>query len=98
MTAHTRAAKQRLEDLPAPSALPWLGNVHQPDPKWLLAQLEAWGQVRGPTYTFKLGPKCILVTSNVEIAPSALKDRPLPAPVHDRTCGRGDGEQRCFLN
>jgi hypothetical protein len=23
-----------LEDLPAPSALPWLGNLHQPDPKW----------------------------------------------------------------
>jgi hypothetical protein len=76
MTAHTRATKQRLEDVPAPSALPWLGNLHQPDPKWLHAQLEAWGQALGPTYTFKLGPKRILVTSNVEIALSALKDRP----------------------
>ena len=40
----------------------------QPDPKWLHAQLEAWGQARGPTYAFKLGPKRILVTSNVDIA------------------------------
>ena len=56
--------------------MPWLGNLHQPDPKWLHAQLEARGQALGPTYTFKLGPKRILVTSNIEIAPSALKDRP----------------------
>jgi len=39
ITVHT---KQRLEDLPAPGALPWLGNLHQLDPKRLHAQLEAW--------------------------------------------------------
>jgi cytochrome P450 len=70
------AAKQRLEDLPAPSALPWVGNLHQIDPKRLHTQLEAWCHALGPTYTFKLGPKRILVTSDVEIALSALKDRP----------------------
>jgi cytochrome P450 len=70
------AAKQRLEDLPAPSALPWVGNLHQIDPKRLHTQLEAWCHALGPTYTFKLGPKRILVTSDIEIALSALKDRP----------------------
>lgn len=69
-------AKQRLEDLPAPRALPWLGNLHQLDSKRLHAQLETWCQELGPTYTFKLGPKRIVVTSSVEIALAALKDRP----------------------
>jgi Cytochrome P450 len=69
------AAKRRLEDLAAPNALPWLGNLHQLDSKRLHAQLEAWGQALGPTYTFKLGPKRILVTSDVEIALSVLRDR-----------------------
>ena len=34
------------------------------------------GEVLGPTYTFKLGPKRIPVTSNIKIALSALRDRP----------------------
>ncbi len=77
LAVRTRAAaRQRLEDLPAPSALPWLGNLHQLDPKRLHAQLEAWCHALGPTYTFKLGPKRILVTSDIEIALSALRDRP----------------------
>ena len=32
ITVPTRTTKRRLEDLPAPSALPWLGNLHQVDP------------------------------------------------------------------
>jgi cytochrome P450 len=71
-----RVAHQRLDDLPAPAALPWIGNLHQLDSKSLHAQLEKWGQILGPTYTFKFGQKRILVTSNAEIALSALKDRP----------------------
>jgi cytochrome P450 len=62
--------------LAAPSALPWLGNLHQLNPKQLHAQLEAWGKALGPTYTFRLGRKRILVTSDVEIALSVLRDRP----------------------
>ncbi len=68
--------KRQLEDLPAPSALPWLGNLHQIDRKQLHVKLEEWAETLGPTYTFKLGPKRVLVTSEVEIAISALKDRP----------------------
>ncbi len=68
--------KRRLDDLPAPSALPWLGNLHQLHPKRLHAQLEAWGRELGPTFTFKIGPKRFLVTSDVEIALAALRDRP----------------------
>jgi cytochrome P450 len=68
--------KRQLEDLPAPSALPWLGNLHQIDRKQLHVKLEEWAETLGPSYTFKFGPKRILVTSEVEIALSALKDRP----------------------
>ena len=71
-----RVAHQHLDDLPAPAALPWIGNLHQLDSKSLHAQLERWVQILGPTYTFKFGQKRILVTSNAEIALSALKDRP----------------------
>jgi cytochrome P450 len=70
------AAKQCLEDLPAPRALPWLGNLHQLDPKRLHTQLEAWCHALGPTYTFMLGPKRIFVTSDIAIALSVLRDRP----------------------
>lgn len=76
MTAQAKIAKRRLEDLPAPGALPGLGNLHQLDPKRLHAQLEAWGRALGPTFTFKIGPKRFLVTSDVEIALSTLRDRP----------------------
>jgi cytochrome P450 len=68
--------KRQLEDLPAPSGLPWLGNLHQIDRKQLHTKLEEWAEILGPSYTFMFGPKRILVTSEVEIALSALKDRP----------------------
>jgi cytochrome P450 len=69
-------AKRHLEDLPAPSGFPWLGNLHQIDKKQLHVKLEEWAETLGPSYTFKFGPKRILVTSEVEIALAALKDRP----------------------
>lgn len=68
--------KRQLQDLPAPRGLPWLGNLHQIDKKHLHAKLEEWAEVLGPSYMFKLGPKRVLVTSEVEIALSALRDRP----------------------
>jgi hypothetical protein len=68
--------KRRLKDLPAPGALPWLGNLHQLDAKRMHAQLEAWGRTLGKAYTFRLGPKRILVISDVELALAALKNRP----------------------
>ena len=73
---HATTTKRRLDDLPAPGGLPWLGNLHQLDPKRLHAQLEAWGETLGPTFTFRIGPKRFLVTSDVEIALAALRDRP----------------------
>jgi cytochrome P450 len=74
--ATSGAARKRLQDLPAPRGLPGLGNLHQLDPKRLHTQLEAWCDALGSTYTFKLGLKRRLVTSDVEIALSVLKERP----------------------
>ena len=71
-----QALKRRLTDLPAPRALPLIGNLPQLDSKRLHAQLEAWERMLGPTYTFKLGRKRVLVTSDVEISLAVLKNRP----------------------
>ena len=76
MRAEMSTSNRQLEDLPAPGALPWLGNLHQLDRKQLHSKLERWAEDLGPTYTFKFGRKRILVTSEVEIGISALKDRP----------------------
>ena len=76
MTVEASAARRRLDDLPAPSSLPWLGNLHQINPRRLHLQLEEWARTLGPSFTFRLGPKRIFVTSDVDIALSALRDRP----------------------
>lgn len=70
------AACRRPEDLPAPRAWPLLGNLFELDPRQFHAQLEKWGEQLGSSYTFKLGPKRILVTSDLDMALAALKDRP----------------------
>jgi cytochrome P450 len=71
-----QVVKRRLTDLPAPRGLPVIGNLAQLDTKRLHAQLEGWGRRLGPTYTFRLGPKRILVTSDTEISLTVLKNRP----------------------
>src|SRR5258708_38852008 len=98
-TARTSGAtKRRLEDLPAPRAWSLVGNLFELDPKPLHAQLEKWGEQLGSTYTFKLGPKRILVTSNVDMVLSVLKDRPARfRRLHDGTGSQGDGRRRCLL-
>jgi len=71
-----QVVKRRLTDLPAPHALPLIGNLPQLDSKRLHAQLEAWERTLGPTYTFRLGQKRILVTSDVDLSLAVLKNRP----------------------
>lgn len=71
-----QVVRRRLTDLPAPRALPVIGNLMELDPKRLHAQLEAWERTLGPVYTFRLGPKRILVTSDVNISLAVLKNRP----------------------
>jgi cytochrome P450 len=71
-----QVVKRRLTDLPSPRGLPVIGNLMELDPKRLHTQLEAWERTLGPTYTFRLGPKRILVTSDVDISLAVLKNRP----------------------
>jgi cytochrome P450 len=70
------ARVRRLEDLPSPRGLPWLGNALQLDPSRLHLILENWCAQIGESYTFGLGPKRIFVSSNPEYLQTALRERP----------------------
>jgi cytochrome P450 len=74
VAAETRL--RRLENLPSPKGLPWLGNALQLDPSRLHLILENWCAQLGETYTFGLGPKRIFVSSNPEHLQTALRERP----------------------
>lgn len=67
---------RRLEDLPHPPRLPWLGNLHQLDPERFHEQLEEWNRQFGPYFTISIGPRRIFVTSDLETGLTALRDRP----------------------
>ena len=67
---------RRLEDLPSPRGLPFLGNALQLDPARLHLVLEDWCRQFGETYTFGLGPQRVFVSANPEHLQSALRERP----------------------
>jgi cytochrome P450 len=71
-----QVARRHLTDLPAPRGLPVIGNLAQLDTKHLHARLEAWERTLGSTFTFRMGMKRILVTSDVEVSLAVLKNRP----------------------
>lgn len=75
-TAASAKKTRRLDDLPHPRQLPWLGNLHQLDPERFHAQLENWNRELGPYFTIAIGPKRIFVTSDLETGLTALRDRP----------------------
>lgn len=67
---------RQIADLPSPKGLPLLGNALQLDPSRLHTILESWCAQLGESYTFGLGPKRILVSSNPEHLQTALRERP----------------------
>ncbi len=67
---------RRLEDLPSPKGLPWLGNALQLEPSRLHLILEGWGAQLGEVYTFGLGPKRVFVSSDPQHLQTALRERP----------------------
>ncbi len=65
-----------IDQLPGPKGLPFLGNAHQLSSQSLHLKLEEWARRYGPVYTFKVGSKRVLVSSDTEINYQALKMRP----------------------
>jgi cytochrome P450/nitrite reductase/ring-hydroxylating ferredoxin subunit len=67
---------RRLSDLPGPPGLPLLGNLHQIKIPRVHRILEHWAAIHGPLYTFRMGPKRMVVVSDAELAQQLLRARP----------------------
>lgn len=67
---------RRIESLPGPAGLPWLGNAHQLNPRRLHRQLEAWERSYGRCYTFRIGGRRVVVLSQTEHVQRILTERP----------------------
>ncbi|MFL7867764.1 MAG: cytochrome P450, partial [Anaerolineales bacterium] len=66
----------RPEDLPGPSGLPVVGNMHQIKVEKFHLILEEWYRKYGDMYQFRLGPDRVVVIADPEIAHKILKARP----------------------
>lgn len=65
-----------VRDLPGPRGLPLLGNALQLDTQKLHLILEGWARRYGPLYTFRLGPKRVVVIADAELNNQILRARP----------------------
>jgi cytochrome P450/nitrite reductase/ring-hydroxylating ferredoxin subunit len=75
-TPHPVSAARKLESLPGPTGLPFLGNAHQLDVPTLHLTLERWAAKYGPAYVFRLGPKPVVVFSDPKWCEQVLRARP----------------------
>ncbi len=89
-------AKRTLEDLPGPSGLPFLGNIHQLDLSRFHLILERWAAQYGPVYLFRIGSKRIVAVSDPILCDQVLRARPETftrasniAPVFSEMGGEG---------
>ena len=67
---------RRIEDLPSPRGLPYVGNLLQIDPPRMHRQLEDWCSELGPIYRLQLGPRPVVVLGDHEAIAAVLRDRP----------------------
>jgi cytochrome P450/nitrite reductase/ring-hydroxylating ferredoxin subunit len=69
-------ATRKLQSLPGPRGLPFLGNIHQLDVPTLHLTLECWAAKYGPAYLFRLGSKPVVVLSDPKWCEQVLRARP----------------------
>ena len=65
-----------LEELPGPSGLPVLGNMHQIKVEKIHLILEEWYRQYGDLYQFKLGPDRVVVIADPDMVQKILLARP----------------------
>lgn len=70
------AALRRLDDLPGPRGLPWLGNALQITLNRVHLDVENWGREHGPFFRVQLGRMKALAVTDHEAIATLLKDRP----------------------
>lgn len=67
---------RRLDDLPSPPGLPWLGNALQIDPPRMHLQMEAWAQTHGRLFCVKVAGQRLLAVNDTALSQQLLRDRP----------------------
>jgi len=69
-------ALRRLDDLPHPRGLPLVGNLLQLRRATIHRSVERWCRELGPQFTFRIGPRRILVLADHDKIAAVLRDRP----------------------
>ena len=67
---------RRIEDLPGPPGLPFVGNMLQINPAQLHLKAESWSRRYGEHFRLRLGRRQALVLANPEAIAAVLRDRP----------------------
>ncbi len=67
---------RRIQDLPGPPGLPFLGNLLQIETSRLHLVAERWSRAYGDYFRFRIGPREIVALANPEAIAAALRERP----------------------
>src|SRR4051794_29093518 len=83
MSIHSEAAPpaaptrlREIDELPSPPGLPLLGNALQLDRARMHQQVERWVRQYGPTFSFRLGSRKIVVIADHVAMGAVMRDRP----------------------
>lgn len=68
--------RRRVADLPGPPGVPLLGNFHQIKLEQFHLVLEQWAATYGPLYSYRMGPRRIMVISDPALREQVLRARP----------------------
>jgi cytochrome P450/nitrite reductase/ring-hydroxylating ferredoxin subunit len=69
-------ARRRVDDLPGPRRLPFLGNALSLEPPRIHRVLERWADEYGKVYRFGLGPRPCVAIADAALAAEVLRARP----------------------
>jgi cytochrome P450 len=67
---------REIDDLPAPPGLPLIGNALQFERARMHQQVERWVRQYGPYFSFRIGPRRLLVIADHVAMGAVLRDRP----------------------
>ena len=70
------ARLREIDELPGPRGLPIVGNALQFEPARMHQQVERWVREYGPYFSFRIGPRRLLVLADHAAMGAVMRDRP----------------------